>query len=82
MIESGPVRDIGTERNYEEVFQLYRYYEVFYDESERVVRCLEYKRGDVIREDTYRYAEDGSLLEHVTDPPRREVKTEASPDSR
>ncbi|MBW2541650.1 MAG: hypothetical protein JRF15_06125 [Deltaproteobacteria bacterium] len=82
LIESGPVRDIGTERNYEEVFKLYRYYEVFYDESERVVRCLEYKRGDVIREDTYRYAEDGSLLEHVTDPPRREAKPEASPDSR
>ena len=81
LIESGPVRDIGAERNYEEVFKLYRYYEVLYDESERVVRCLEYKRGDVIREDTYRYAADGSLLEHVTDPPRKEVKSGSPPSS-
>jgi len=74
LIESGPVRDIGAERNYEEVFKLYSYYEVLYDESERVVRCLEYKRGEVIRKDTYRYAADGSLLEHVTDPPSKAAK--------
>ena len=81
LIERGPVRDIGVERNYEEVFKLYRYYEVLYDESERVVRCLEYKRGDVIREDTYRYAADGSLLEHVTDPPINEAKSVSQPSS-
>ncbi len=79
LIESGPIRDIGAERNYEEVFQLYRYYEVLYDESERVVRCLEYKRGELIREDTYRYAADGSLLEHVTDPPSQAVKPVTAP---
>ena len=81
LVESGPVRDIGVERNYEEVFKLYSYYEVLYDESERVVRCLEYKRGDVIREDTYRYAEDGSLLEHVTDPPSKAAKPKSPPSS-
>ena len=81
LIESGSVRDIGAERNYEEVFKLYSYYEVVYDESERVVRCLEYKRGEVIREDTYRYAADGSLLEHVTDPPINEVKSTSPPSS-
>jgi len=52
LVETGPVRDIGAERNYEEVYQHYRYYEVVYDEAERVVRCLEYQRGEVIREDT------------------------------
>jgi hypothetical protein len=81
LIETGPVRDIGTERNYEEVFKLYRYYEVLYDESERVVRCLEYKRGEVIREDTYRYAPDGSLLEHVSDPPSEAAKSAPSSSS-
>jgi hypothetical protein len=81
LIESGPVRDIGVERNYEEVFKLYSYYEVLYDESERVVRCLEYKRGEVIREDTYRYAADGSLLEHVTDPPNKSAKPVSAPKS-
>ena len=67
LVESGSVRDIGVERNYEEVYQFYTYYEVIYDESERVARCLEYKRGDVIRKDTYRYSADGSLREHVVD---------------
>ncbi|MBW1843999.1 MAG: hypothetical protein JRJ05_06620 [Deltaproteobacteria bacterium] len=81
LVESGPVRDIGVERNYEEVFKLYRYYEVLYDEIERVVRCLEYKRGDVIREDTYRYAADGSLLEHATDPPIKDAKSGSPPSS-
>jgi hypothetical protein len=81
LIESGSVRDIGAERNYEEVFKLYSYYEVVYDKSERVVRCLEYKRGEVIREDTYRYAADGSLLEHVTDPPSKAAKPESPPSS-
>lgn len=79
LVQTGPVRDIGAERNYEEVFQLYRYYEVRYDEHERVVRCLEYERGEVIREDTYRYAEDGSLLEHVTAPAAKSRKPSAVP---
>jgi hypothetical protein len=81
LIEDGPVRDIGVERNHEEVFKLYTYYEVLYDDSERVIRCLEYKRGAVIREDRYRYAADGSLLEHITVPPRETPKPVSSPDS-
>jgi hypothetical protein len=64
LVETRSIRDIGVERNYEEVYQFYSYYEVFYDESERVTRFLEYKRGDVIREDLYRYKSDGSLQEH------------------
>lgn len=81
LVETGPVRDIGAERNYEEVYQHYRYFEVVYDASERVVRCLEYERGEVIREDTYRYAEDGSLLEHTTDPPAKSAKPTDEPTS-
>jgi hypothetical protein len=69
LVENGPVRDIGTERNYEEVFKLYTYYEVVYDTSERVIRCLEYKRGDVIRTDHYRYAVDGTLTKHLIEVP-------------
>jgi len=69
LVENGPVRDIGPERNYEEVFKLYTYYEVVYDTSERVIRCLEYKRGDLIRTDHYRYAADGTLTEHLIEVP-------------
>jgi len=80
LVESGPVRDIVTERNYEEVFKLYTYYEVLYDESERVIRCVEYKRGEVIRTDHYRYAKDGSLSEHVIEVPGEPAKTIPLPD--
>ncbi len=75
LVESGPVRDIGTERNYEEVFKLYTYYEVLYDESERVIRCFEYKRGEVTLTDHYRYTKDGSLSEHVIEVPGEPAKT-------
>jgi hypothetical protein len=79
LVESGTVRDIGAERNYEEVFKLYTYYAVRYDESERVVRCLEYKRGEVIRTDLYRYAEDGSLSEHVIEVPGKPAESVLPP---
>ncbi len=74
LVESGPVRDIGAERNYEEVFKLYTYYEVLYDQSERVISCFEYKRGELIRTDTYRYSSDGSLLEHLIAVPGEPAK--------
>jgi hypothetical protein len=82
LVESGPVRDIGSERNYEEVFKLYTYYEVLYDENERVIRCLEYKRGEVIRTDHYRYTIDGSLSEHVVEVPGQPAKIIPLPKSK
>lgn len=75
LVESNSIRDIGAERNYEEVYQSYTYYEVLYDERERVNRCLEYKRGEVIRQDTYRYSADGSLLEHLVEFPGESRKS-------
>ena len=61
----GLVRDIGEEKNYEEVYQRYRYYEAVYDEASRVVLFKEYERGEVIRTDEYRYGPEGALLERV-----------------
>jgi hypothetical protein len=75
LVENGSVRDIDVERNYEEVYQFYTYYEIYYDESERVTRCIEYKRGDEIRKDTYRYSADGSLQEHVVKTPGEPAKS-------
>jgi len=63
-IEEGVVRDIAEEKNYEEVYQFYSYYEAIYDARERVVVFKEYKRGEVIREDRYRYSAAGELVEH------------------
>jgi len=81
LVENGPVRDIGTERNYEEVFKLYTYYEVVYDTGKRVIRCLEYKRGDVIRTDHYRYAEDGTLTKHLIEVPGKPAESVPLPGS-
>ena len=75
LVEDGPVRDIGAERNYEEVFKLYTYYEVLYDTSERVISCLEYKRGEVTRTDHYRYAEDGTLTKHLIEVPGKPAES-------
>jgi len=61
----GLVRDIGEEKNYEEVYQRYRYYEAVYDEAGRVVLFKEYERGEVTRTDEYRYGPEGALLERV-----------------
>lgn len=62
--QEGVVMDIKGEKNYEEVYQFYTYYEVFYDSSERVKVFKEYKRGDVIHEEHYQYS-NGSVTRTV-----------------
>ena len=68
----GLVRALGPEKNYEEDFQLYTYYEVVYDEVERVVLFREYKQGEVIRTEEYRYDDSGSLTRRVVAQPGKE----------
>jgi len=62
------VRDLGEEKNYEEVYQLYRYFEAVYDEKGRVVRFREYLRGEVARSEFYVWSEDGRLLDRSIEP--------------
>jgi len=63
------VRDIIGEKNFEEVYQFYAYYEAVYDEQERVIVFKEYKRGEVIALEKYRYGTDGKLAERVVQRP-------------
>jgi hypothetical protein len=56
--ENGVVRDIESEKNYEEIYKFYTYYEVIYDSLERVKVFREYKRGDLIHEEQYQYDQD------------------------
>lgn len=57
----GRVRALGPEKNYEEVYQLYRYHEVVYDAGERVVQYREVVRGEVVRSEEYLYDASGVL---------------------
>ena len=70
-VEEGLVRDIAEEKNYEEVYQFYGYYEAIYDDAGRVVTFREYQRGDPVRTEQYRYAPDGTLLERIVKRPGR-----------
>jgi len=62
----GLVHDLAAEKNYEEVYQFYSYYEAIYDAQERVVVFKEYKRAELIRTEEYSYRSSGDLLERRT----------------
>jgi len=75
-VVEGVVRDLAGEKNYEEVYQSYRYYEAIYDESERVVTFRKVQRGEVVQEDRYRYAGDSPLpVEHIAVVPGQPPET-------
>lgn len=73
------IRDLVGEKNYEEVYQNYRYYEAVYDAEERVIRFVEYVRGDVVGTETYTYGPDGALVERVVKRPGEPAEV-TSPD--
>ncbi|MBT4520237.1 MAG: hypothetical protein HOC23_09545 [Halieaceae bacterium] len=52
------VNDLAEEKNIEEVYQFYTYYEARYDTKGRVILFKEYKRGNVILEEAYVYEND------------------------
>jgi hypothetical protein len=78
-VEQAGVRDIAGEKNYEEVYQLYTFYEAVYDAEERVERFKEYERGDVVREDRYRYDAKGKLIEHEIKRPKESSEVVPNP---
>lgn len=75
----GLVHDIVAEKNYEEVFQFYSYYEAIYDARERVVVFKEYRRGELIRTEEYTYRPSGSLLERRTLRPGKPAEITPAP---
>ncbi len=56
------VSELGEEKNYEEVFKNYEYFETIYDEQRRPSIFRAYKRGKVIRTEHYFYNNDGKLI--------------------
>jgi hypothetical protein len=64
-VVDGLVHDLAAEKNFEEVYQLYRYFEAIYDAAERVELFREYERGEPVRTEQYRYGPDGALVERT-----------------
>ncbi|MBW2419405.1 MAG: hypothetical protein JRH19_12715 [Deltaproteobacteria bacterium] len=62
-VEEGGVGDLAAEKNFEEVYQFYRYYEASYDGAGRVTLFKEFVRGELVRSEHYRYGEAGELVE-------------------
>lgn len=54
---------LGEEKNLEEVYQYYAYYEAVHDERGRVVTFKKYLRGDLDWTERYRYDRKGRLVE-------------------
>lgn len=69
------VSDIREEKNYEEVFKNYEYYEAVYDEFKRVKIFKTYKRGEVILKERYFYGPDGRLAKKEVIDSKNRVKT-------
>ena len=61
----GLVKDLESEKNYEEIYQHYTYYEAVYDSQGRVTVFKEYKQGAVILEERYRYDSDSEGVERT-----------------
>lgn len=55
------IAQLGEERNHEEVFKNYNYYEASYDEHKRIILFRAYKKGEVEWEEHYTYHPGGGL---------------------
>ncbi len=58
----GEIAELGEERNFEEVFKNYEYYEAIYDERERPILFRAYRRGEILWTERYHYDEQGKLI--------------------
>ncbi len=68
----GDIAELGEEKNYEEVFKNYEYYESIYNERKRPAVFRAYKRGKVVWQERYYYDREGEPL-------KKEVSKDGNP---
>ncbi|MBE9537171.1 MAG: hypothetical protein IMF07_08325 [Proteobacteria bacterium] len=56
------IAHLGAEKNYEEVFKNYNYYEAAYDDQKRLILFRAYKNGEIEWEERYSYHPNGRGL--------------------
>ena len=61
------ISELGEEKNFEEVYQNYNYYEAIFDSQERIVTFNAYEKGVIEFSEIYYYEGEGR-------PVRKEVK--------
>lgn len=66
---SNDVSSLGEEKNYEEVYQYYNYYEAVFNSEERIVVFKAYEKGVVKFSETYHYDDGGQLLKKIVENP-------------
>tara|TARA_B100002003_G_scaffold251772_1_gene297399 strand:+ start:14729 stop:15169 length:441 start_codon:yes stop_codon:yes gene_type:complete len=64
--QTGMVRDLVEEKNFEEIYQFYSYFEAIYDANDRVKVFKEYERGEIIHEERYVYDDDTATPGTIT----------------
>jgi len=74
-ISKDDVSDIAEEKNYEEVFKNYEYYEAVYDDKKRIKIFRSYKRGELVSKEEYFYASDGGLTKKEVTDSKNNIKT-------
>ena len=72
------VPQLGEEKNFEEVYQNYNYYEAVFDEQQRMVVFKAYKRGSIEFSETYVYEgeDNGPVRKIITSPNGSETVVE------
>ncbi len=63
--EDAEIKELVGEKNYEEVYRDYTYYEAVYDEQKRLVLIKEFERGELVWSEKYIYDEGGQLEKSV-----------------
>jgi hypothetical protein len=59
------IAELGDEKNIEEVYQNYNYYEAVFDDQERIVIFKAYEKGAIEFSETYSYDESGHQAHKV-----------------
>lgn len=59
------VSELGEEKNYEEIYQYYNYYEAIFDSEKRIVTFKAYERGNVEFSESYHYDDEGRLTKKM-----------------
>ena len=59
------VAELGEEKNFEEVYQFYNYYEAVFDTDERIVTFKAYLRGDLEFSESYFYDDGGNPAKKI-----------------